>query len=375
MQKMKRSLTVLMGLMKIDIGGAETHVVVLARHLTELGYRVIVASQGGCFEEELADYGVKHYRVPMHNTKFTSILKSYAVLHRIVKTEEVDIIHAHARIPAFVAALIRSKSARFITTAHSNFQGLRFLSQWGEMTIAVSEDIRRHLIAYFRVPPEKIVVIPNGIDTELFSPAAGTGDLRKEDGTTLVTLVSRLDGELAAVAIELIAAFERVYEQYPSLRLNIIGDGDGSAAVRARAAELNTRVKKSVVTMLGARTDVNKLLAGSDLVAGVSRAALEGMACGTPVLLAGSQGFGGLLNEENIDRFRQDNFTARSGGSKASADNLAAALIEFLKQDEARRRYTGEFLRGVVLEEYDSLSMAKKVARVYEDVYWREAGP
>ncbi len=92
-------------------------------------------------------------------------------MRRIVRDEQVDLIHAHARIPAFVTAVMgRPKQVRFITTAHYNFKGMRHLSRWGEKTIAVSEDIRAYLIDYFRVSPERIVVIPNGVDTDLFSP-------------------------------------------------------------------------------------------------------------------------------------------------------------------------------------------------------------
>ncbi len=61
--------TVLLTTMQLDIGGAETHVVDLARYLTELGYRVLVASNGGCFVERLAAYGVPHYQVPLHDNK------------------------------------------------------------------------------------------------------------------------------------------------------------------------------------------------------------------------------------------------------------------------------------------------------------------
>jgi len=145
---MKRPATILLALMKLDIGGAETHAVVLARHLTEMGYKVIMASNGGCFEAEIARYGVKHYRVPLHQPKISLIWRAAWAIRRIVREEKVDLIHAHARIPAFVTAVMgRPKNVRFITTAHFNFEyryGLKYLSQWGEKTIAVSEDIKDH---------------------------------------------------------------------------------------------------------------------------------------------------------------------------------------------------------------------------------------
>ena len=406
---MKRPATILLVLMKLDIGGAETHAVVLARHLTEMGYKVVMASNGGCFEEEIARYGVKHYRVPLHLPKISLLWQSIRTMRKIVQDEKVNLIHAHARIPAFVAAFMgRPENVRFITTAHFNFDyryGLKYLSQWGEKTIAVSEDIKEHLIKHFRVPAENIVVIPNGIDTDIFRPLPDTdqekmkqderegqrgreqGDQgerkevvpeerkRREGGEkggreTHLTLVSRLDDEpLAGVAVNLIAACEQVYRTWPELRLAIVGDGNKRAEVEKRARECNARTGKEAVVMLGARTDVNKIMAKSDLVIGVSRVALEAMACAKSVLLAGPQGFGGLLAPHKLSFFQKDNFTARSTGEKTTAENLAAALQEFFNQPGHWRSATGRTFREFVVKEYGSRQMAQKVARVYQELF------
>ncbi|MBE3588155.1 MAG: glycosyltransferase [Thermoanaerobacteraceae bacterium] len=368
---MAQPTTILLALMKLDIGGAETHAVVLCRHLTEMGYRVIMASYGGCFVEEIARYGVKHYRVPLHLPRISYIWQSMREMRRIVAEERVDLIHAHARIPAFVAAFMgRPPHVRFITTAHFNFDyryGLKYLSQWGERTIAVSEDIKEHLVRHFGVPAEQIVVIPNGIDTEAFSPAAAA-DRSPDRGRPAIVLVSRLDGELATVAQNLIAACAMVYELAPELRVSIVGDGNRRADVEKSAAELNARAGREVVRLLGACTHVNKILVQNDLVVGVSRVALEAMACARPVLLAGPQGFGGLLDAGDLPSFQKDNFTARSSSEQSTVDNLARALREFLRRPPDWRAETGRIFREFVIQEYSGRKMARDVARVYEEV-------
>lgn len=373
--------TVLLTLMKLDIGGAETHVVDLARHLTGLGYRALVASNGGCYVEKLAAHGVPHYQIPLHDRKPDLLWRSIRAMRRIVREEQVNLIHAHARIPAFVAAIMgRPKQVRFVTTAHYNFKGLRYLSPWGEKTIAVSEDIRAYLIDYFRVAPERIAVIPNGVDTDLFSPGpptAAAGDPGAESlepappaRTARIAMVSRLDGNLAGVAADLISACGQVYDRWP-LQLEIAGDGDNLGAVSARAAALNELLGKKVVSVLGARTDINRILAGSDLVVGVSRVAMEAMSCAKPVILAGPQGFGGLLAPDRADRFKEDNFTARLQNTAVTAAGLAAALEEFFSKPTGWRRSTGQFLRQLVISEYSSLRMAERVAGIYEEVLAR----
>ncbi len=358
--------TVLLTTMQLDIGGAETHVVDLARYLTELGYRVLVASNGGCFVERLTAYGVPHYRVPLHDNKPELLWRSVWAMRRIVREEQVDLIHAHARIPAFVTAVMgRPRQVRFATTSHYNFKGMRHLSRWGEKTIAVSEDIRAYLIDYFRVSPERIVVIPNGVDTDLFSPPSETIESGAAPQATRIVMVSRMDGPLADVAVNLVSACDQVYDRWP-LRLSIVGGGDNLDAVSARAADCNRRRGKAVVSVLGARTDVNRILAESDLVVGVSRVAMEAMSCARPVILAGPQGFGGLLEPDRADRFKEDNFTARRQNAAVTVSRLVAALEEFFVKPPEWRRSTGQFLRRLVIAEYSSQRMAERVAGVYE---------
>ena len=52
---------ILMTLMGLEIGGAETHVINFQKNSKKQGYDIIVASNGGVYEKELADVGIKHY--------------------------------------------------------------------------------------------------------------------------------------------------------------------------------------------------------------------------------------------------------------------------------------------------------------------------
>jgi glycosyltransferase involved in cell wall biosynthesis len=372
---MTRPPKILLALMKLDIGGAETHVVVLTRHLTEMGYKVVMASNGGCFEEEIARYGVKHYKVPLHLPKLSYLWRSIWTLRKIVREENIDLIHAHARIPAFVTAFMgRPRRVRFITTAHYNFDyryGLKYISQWGEKTIAVSHDIKEYLIKYFGVRENKIVVIPNGIDTNAFSPTTEPAKeaFKKEStkNTVKITLISRLDGELANVALNLITACSRVAGDVPAFELAIVGDGDNRMKVEEHAREFNAKKGEETVTLLGARTDINRIIAASDLVVGVSRVALEAMACAKPVLLAGPQGFGGLMEKSNLRTFQEDNYTARSSIEKSSAENLTAGLSQFFARPVSWRTEIGQLQRQMIIDKYSSLHMARQIAEVYEE--------
>ena len=93
---------VLMTLMGLDIGGAETHVVELSKELKKQGYDIIVASNGGVYEQELAEAGIRHYKVPMNQRNVMKMMKSYMLLKKIIRKEKPDIVHSHARIQLYL---------------------------------------------------------------------------------------------------------------------------------------------------------------------------------------------------------------------------------------------------------------------------------
>ena len=84
---------VLMTLMGLDIGGAETHIIELSKALSKNGYRVILASNGGIYEKELIKNNIKHYKTPLHNKKLFSLIKSYRIIDRIIRYKNIDIIN------------------------------------------------------------------------------------------------------------------------------------------------------------------------------------------------------------------------------------------------------------------------------------------
>ena len=171
---MQKKYTVLMALMGLEIGGAETHVVELSKQLNKDGYRIVVASNGGVYVKELEQAGIKHYKVPMNKRSIPDMRKSYLLLENIIKKENIDIVHAHARIPSFVCALLKRKmNFTFVTTAHWVFytgMGLKYLTNWGQKVVAVSDDIKDYLIKNYGIDRSNIFVTINGIDTDKFSP-------------------------------------------------------------------------------------------------------------------------------------------------------------------------------------------------------------
>ena len=153
-------MKILMTTMSMDIGGAETHVLELSRALVRAGCAVTVVSCGGAYLPALAAAGVRHITLPLNTKRPAALIKSYCGLARLLRDEQFDIVHAHARIPAFLCAMLhRRLGFRFVTSTHFVFAVnalLARLSDWGEHTFAVSCDIKQYLMDKYGVPNDNI---------------------------------------------------------------------------------------------------------------------------------------------------------------------------------------------------------------------------
>lgn len=367
-------MKILMTLMGLDIGGAETHVAELAKELTRQGHEVVIASNGGVYVPELEACGIRHVTVPMNQRSIPRMLKSLKLLRRTILREKPDLVHAHARIPAFLCGILQKRMRfPFITSAHWVFAVtplLKKITNWGQRTVAVSEDIKTYLMENYQVPADQIHVTINGIDTGSFAPGPGNAALAKELGLTdgpVLCNVSRLDESRAAAAQELIAAMPAILERCPQAQLLIVGGGDQEASLQAQAQAVNAQAARQAVILTGPRTDVAQLVALSDVFVGVSRAALEAMAAEKPTILAGNEGYMGIFTPELLDAARDGNFCCRGYGP-IRRDVLVRDLLTLLEMDDSQKGELGAFGRQVILEEYSVARMTRDYLAAYEQL-------
>jgi len=362
-----------MATMSMGIGGAETHILELSKALVRQGHQVTVASNGGVYVDELLAAGVGHEVIPMHRRSVMTLVKSYFALRKLIRRGGFDVVHAHARIPGFLSGLVcrRRKGPAFVTTAHGMFAagGLAgLLSNWGEKTIAVSEDLRNYLIEEYGIAAENIFTTVNGIDMERFSPAifgAGVrGELGIPDGAPLILHVSRLDESAGIVAEQLIQIAEALAAEVPDIHLVIVGGGEALERLTSQAEAVNTAVGRKIIHMTGPRTDVGACLAASDLFVGVSRAALEAMSAGRPVVLAGQQGYAGIFGADKLQLSQDTNFCYRGSALPTGAD-LLRDILAVLTMDGAAREALGAYGREVVEQFYSVDRMAADTLSAY----------
>ncbi len=376
-------MTIFLLIDRLSVGGAETHVVSLALALTARGNRVTVASSGGALEEKLQSGGARAIRLG-GGSLARSFAPNVVTLLRAIRQEQPDVIHAHSRRTALLlravrfllrlapscflkqridlaggyrrAALWRAAAPVCIVTAHARFRpSYRRLSYWGDATVAVSQDLAEHLARAFGVS-SRVTVIPNGIEAVSARPAA-----RREDEVGVV-FVSRLDRDCSAAAfalLELLPALSHAAaEQGKRLRLTLVGGGQCYGDVARRAQALPS------ARAVGAVVDVTPYLRASDVFVGVSRAALEAVSAGCAVVLAGDEGYGGVLCEDNFDRLAKGNFCCR-GEVGIDRERLYEDVRSLISMTAEERERLSAPLRLRVAREYGASRMADRTEAVY----------
>lgn len=367
------NINILMAAMGMEIGGAETHVLELSRELKRRGFNIIVASNGGVYEKELEDAGIKHYKLPLHNKNPKNLLVSYRGLKRIIKEEKIDIVHSHARIPSFLCGRLHKKMGfPFITTAHWVFKAngiWRCLTDWGQKTIAVSNDIKKYLIDNYGTDEHDITVTINGIDTNKFSADIDASSVEKEfdlsADKTRIVYVSRMDEDRSLAAHHLTEIAKRLSDTVENLEIVIVGGGNDFDNVKREADAVNASCGHELIKLAGARTDINKFVKTCDVFVGVSRAALEAMAAAKPVVVAGNEGYIGIFDESKLSESIKTNFTCRDC-AQPSAELLYNDLIKLLKDFGAEdRKKLGEYSRSVIIDRYSVSRMAQDAVDAY----------
>lgn len=219
-------------------------------------------------------------------------------IKKFIVKNEIDIVHTH-NPGGFLYGALASKLARTLVTvntehgySYSISRKKRFVEDFLrnriDMTIAVSQELRKDLCSRSFIRPEKIVVIHNGIDTYKFHTTCVPEDLIneiKKNGKTIVGVIGRLDPIKGHE--NLLKAFCICLNHNRNIRLIIVGDGPLRCQLKKIADSLCINDE---VVFMGNRVDMPQILSVMDifvlpsLYEGLSITLLEAMAAGKAII-------------------------------------------------------------------------------------------
>jgi glycosyltransferase involved in cell wall biosynthesis len=305
-EQVATSLTVLQLLPALDGGGVEQGTLDVAAALVRHGHRSLVLSETGRLVPRLLAEGSEHICWPV-GRKSLATLRLVSRLKRLLLLEQVDILHARSRLPAWIAWLAWRvmdplKRPHFITTVHGLYSVNAYSAVMtkGEQVIAVSESARDYVLDnYPGVAPDRVRVIHRGVDRKIFPEqfcpdegwlAAWKRQFPALADRYLITLPGRINRRKGVLDfIGIVAALKRRGIPVHGLLVGEVPPGKKRWNEELRAAIEAAGIADSVM-FTGFRKDVREIMAVSAAVLSVSqqpeafgRTVNEALSLGVPV--------------------------------------------------------------------------------------------
>ncbi len=357
-------MRILQILPELNVGGVETGTVDLAKYLVGHGHYSVVVSNGGALVDDLEKNGTRHYLLPVHRKSLWNALRSVKALHRIILQENIDVVHARSRVPAWIAFFAcRKTKASFLTTCHGYYSKHLFsrVMGWPKLVIVPSEVIGRHMIEDFGVSAKHIRLIPRSVDVAKFNVPREEKVAKSTHVISIVGRITPLKGHTF-----FLKAMTKVVRTMPYVKIWVIGDAPAKKQIYKQELELLVQQLglTDSVEFLGSRKDIPQLLAKTDVLVlstvtpeAFGRVILEAQAAGVPVVATKVGGVveiiedgetGLLVLPKNVDEMA--NAVIRLLGDK----QLSARLVTQAKK-KIEAQYTLEHMAAKTLQVYQEL--------------------
>jgi glycosyltransferase involved in cell wall biosynthesis len=231
---------------------------------------------------------------------------------------------------------------------------------------AISSFLKNQAVVY-GADPNTVRVVPNGVDTETFSPRAWSGEeiteLRRAlrlEGKRVIVSVSRLVPKNGLH--DLVLAMPAIIRSHPQAVLLLVGDGEERARLETAAGELGIREQVHFAGEVTHRV-ISKYLQLADVFVrpsiseGLGSAFLEAMACDVPVIGTPVGGIVDFLRDGETGLFCQPR----------DPESITAAVCHLFGAEGLARHISANG-RSLVQRDYRWDTVAERVGTIYEEL-------
>ena len=338
------------------VGGISKVVYDLSHKMVKDGNEVTVVTykDGDNVKYYENDKGVEVYRVDNYMIRpnnfidwimqlnFNMITKANEIIN---KNGKFDVIHAHDWLVAYSAKSIKeSYNIPLISTIHATESGRnngihdetqRYIndSEWmltyeSSEVIVNSNYMKNEVQRLFGLPYDKINVIPNGVNLQLFSNVNIDYDFRRQyamDNEKIILYVGRLVYEKGIQ--NLIAAMPKILERYHDSKLIICGRGGMIDELREQVKYLGIENKVYFAGYCDSKK-MQKMYKCADVAVFPSTyepfgiVAIESMLSGTPTIVSDVGGLNEII-EHGVTGMK-----SYAGNANSVADSVLALLFD-----------------------------------------------
>jgi glycosyltransferase involved in cell wall biosynthesis len=379
--------TILQIIPELDTGGAELSTVEIAGAIVRAGGRALVLSEGGRLARFITDAGGEFIPFPAATKNPLHILWNARNIAKLIEEEDVDLVHARSRAPAWSAKLAARRTEKaFVTTYHGAYgergrlkRAYNRVMADGDVVIANSGYTGSLIQSRYGTPESRIRVIHRGVDGNEFDPAAiapsRSKALRESWGvgpqTRIILQAARLTGWKGQSVVIEAARLLKEQGRLSDAVIVLAGDAQGRDTYRQKleaeiaAAGLEGRVLLvgHVADMPAAYTAAHLAIVASTEPEAFGRVATEAQIMGCPVI---ATAIGAppetVLAPPKVGAAERTGWLVPPGDAR----ELAEAIESALGLPPADRAALGARARAHVLQSFTLDAMCRATLRVYD---------
>ena len=325
--------------------GAEVYASTLAKAQQADGHQTFQVSNGFFIETS-----AEKYICEVETKSKIQFFKNANWLRNLIKSKQIQVIHTHSRAAAKLAYWARwGLPVGLVSTIHgqqhSSFSKKLF-NQYGDMLIAVCENIRLHLIKDFNYNPRRISIIRNAIDEKLFSFHSATTNVHHVHKK--IAIIGRTTGPKKTRTELLLRELEGLGHS-----VTLIGGKLENSSAVFQAIE---------------HRDLNSAsYADFDLVIGSGRVCMEALLSGVPTIAFGEAEYVGLIRPLNFFKALASNFgdiNLKSSGPQLDSLAFKKDLETIMSEQEIKT------LHKLAMVEFSTTRLHRKILRIYESAFF-----
>jgi len=382
---MSSNLKVLQVIPKLGYGGAETGCYDIAHYLPENNCESYIATSGGELVKFIDKKKVKIIKLPVHSKNPLIIFINFLALIWVILINNISIVHARSRAPAWSCLLATKITGRkFVTTFHGTYNFNSKIKKFynsvmvrSDLIIAGSNFIFSHIkenYTKYLDAKKRLLVIFRGINVDYFDPTTKLeSDEKKllnewqiEKDKKIILLPGRLTGwkgqEVFIEAVNLVN-IELGYEAFYAV---ILGSDQGRDLYKKKLIRLTEQHRLvNQVKFIDHCKDMALAYKVSDVVVSASiepeafgRVAVEAQSMERPIIASNIGG----SNETVIDE--KTGFLFESNNAKS----LSKKILKVLSMDEASLQSIGKEGRKNIIQKFNVEKMCFSTYSEYKRI-------
>lgn len=344
-------MNILMALSQLEITGAEVYATTIADELIERGNKVYIVS-----DTLTTPTKAEYIKLEFNKRSLLKRIEHIKFLYNLIKEKDIQIVHAHSRASSWSCQIAcKLVGIPLITTTHGR-QPIHFsrklIKAFGDYSIAVCENIKKHMVNDIGFSENKISVILNPVNYKKL-------DLEKKvNDKKVISIVGRLSGPKGDVAYDLLEILSQD-ELLSKYKVRLIGGKE--------LPERFLKFKEKDIEFIGYVPNIQEKIFESDIVIGAGRVAFEALLNKTSLIAVGETEYMGFINKENLSKSLASNFgdIGFMKYPKIRKDILLDDIKKALELSENEK----EELKNIILKETNLKNIVDKIERKYFSLY------